>query len=313
MNIQFLNPFSNAWERMKRGLFKPFVLSNWFAIGFTAFLAQLADGGGGGGGNGRSIRNIGDHSWGDILFAPYRAWEWLSDHSEWAIFIIFILLAVVAFAVFILYISSRGKFMFLDNVVHIRALVAKPWNTFRAEARSLFLWRVAYTAIVVLIFGALVWTVWQGLQNRVGQLEDGPFPVLYLVGNGLLFLFFLLAVAYVELLLSHFIVPIMYKQRINAVDAWNRFLPLHWRYFGHFFLYALFLFFLYIGVGVLAVVFGLFTCCCGFLLLLIPYINSVVTLPVTYTMRAFSFEFLAQFGNDFALIDSDGTPLVESE
>jgi hypothetical protein len=49
----------------------------------------------------------------------------------------------------------------------------------------------------------------------------------------------------------------------------------------------------------LVVVIGLFTCCAGFLLLAIPYVNAVILLPVSYTFRAFSLEFLAQFGSGF--------------
>jgi hypothetical protein len=46
---------------------------------------------------------------------------------------------------------------------------------------------------------------------------------------------------------------------------------------------------------------GLITCCIGWLLLVIPYIGTVVTLPVWYTFRAFSLEFLGQFGPEYEL------------
>jgi hypothetical protein len=35
------------------------------------------------------------------------------------------------------------------------------------------------------------------------------------------------------------------------------------------------------------------------LLIAVPYIGSVILLPVSYTFRAFSIEFLAQFGDKF--------------
>jgi len=37
-------------------------------------------------------------------------------------------------------------------------------------------------------------------------------------------------------------------------------------------------------------------------LLIIPYIGTVVTLPFWYTFRAFSLEYLAQFGPDYNLL-----------
>jgi hypothetical protein len=49
-----------------------------------------------------------------------------------------------------------------------------------------------------------------------------------------------------------------------------------------------------IVIGIVLV--GLLTCCVGFVLLIIPYINAVVLLPISYTLRAFSVEFLQQFG-----------------
>ena len=47
MKIEFVEPFSRAWGRMKAALFKPFNLNKWFALGFCAFLADLIEGHGG--------------------------------------------------------------------------------------------------------------------------------------------------------------------------------------------------------------------------------------------------------------------------
>lgn len=43
-NIAFFAPLGGAWNRMKIALFQPFDLHKWFVVGFTAFLAGLADG-----------------------------------------------------------------------------------------------------------------------------------------------------------------------------------------------------------------------------------------------------------------------------
>jgi UPF0716 family protein affecting phage T7 exclusion len=48
---------------------------------------------------------------------------------------------------------------------------------------------------------------------------------------------------------------------------------------------------------------GLVTCCVGLLLLALPYIGSVVSLPMTVTLRYFTLDFLGQFGEDFRLLD----------
>jgi len=44
------------------------------------------------------------------------------------------------------------------------------------------------------------------------------------------------------------------------------------------------------------------------LLLITPYIGSVVLLPVSYTFRAFSVEFLEQFGDDFTIFPKQKDP-----
>ena len=61
----------------------------------------------------------------------------------------------------------------------------------------------------------------------------------------------------------------------------------------------MFIFILGIAVGICIILFAIMTCCIGLLLLIIPYIGAVVLLPVSYTFRALSIEFLAQFGDEF--------------
>ena len=68
-----------------------------------------------------------------------------------------------------------------------------------------------------------------------------------------------------------------------------------------FVLYGLFLFALYIALGITIVLAGILTCCIGFLILVIPYLNSVILLPVSYTLRAYSVDFLEQFGSEFEI------------
>ena len=50
MRIGYFEPLTRAWERMKSILWQPFDLAKWLVLGFSAWLAGLADGAGGGGG-----------------------------------------------------------------------------------------------------------------------------------------------------------------------------------------------------------------------------------------------------------------------
>ena len=50
MQINYIAPLSNAWNRMLKSLFKAFDIKKWFVLGFSAFLAGLLDWEGGGSG-----------------------------------------------------------------------------------------------------------------------------------------------------------------------------------------------------------------------------------------------------------------------
>jgi hypothetical protein len=107
----------------------------------------------------------------------------------------------------------------------------------------------------------------------------------------------------------------MYKHRISTSRAWSKFLELLFRYPGYFLLYGLFVFVLVIIVVIAVIIFGFASCCIGFLLLIMPYIGSVVFLPISYTFRAFSLEFLQQFGEEFTIfpqnVDDNIDPAIE--
>ncbi len=297
MNIAYLNPLGRAWERMKQALFRPFDLHKWFVVGFNAFLAGLAEGYNGGGG-GRSTRRA---SFGEFLDFPGRAWEWLNQHPGWFATIIFIAAAAIVFLIVLLWLSSRGKFMFLDNVVHNRAEVANPWREYRREGDALFVWRLVFSLVVIALFVAFAVFFFLTAAELWEESPGHRLPVSYFVGLGLIFLVLIVVTGFVSLFLDSFVVPLMYKDRLTAIQGWRRFLALLGRHPFAFILYG----FLMLGLMLLfvatVIVAGIVTCCIGWILLVIPYIGTVVTLPVWYTFRAFSLEFLGQFGPEYGL------------
>jgi len=148
MDIVFLEPLGQAWNRMKIALFKPFDLHKWFVVGFNAFLAGLLEMYNGSGGsqwrensNFREFRGL-----------PNRTWEWLMDNPGWFFAILIIAAFVIALVITLMWLSARGTFMFLDNVVHDRAEIAKPWNRYKKEGNSLFLWRLIFGLICFMLF-----------------------------------------------------------------------------------------------------------------------------------------------------------------
>ncbi len=124
-------------------------------------------------------------------------------------------------------------------------------------------------------------------------------PLGFMLGMGLLMLALAVIWGYVNLFLKDFVAPLMYRDRISCGHAWKIFLGLFGKAPFHFIGYGILIFLLIIAFVIAVVIAGLATCCIGFLLLALPYISTVVTLPVWYTYRAFSLEFLAQFGPDY--------------
>lgn len=297
MTIAFLEPLSRAWNRMKLALFSPFDLNKWFVVGFNAFLAGLTEGQHGSGGS----RAGGDMSFREFLGLPHRGWEWLMNHPGWLLFGIFVCLFLVIIGIVLLWLSSRGVFMFLDNVVQNRAEIAKPWKQFRKEGNSLFVWRLVFSLISVAFFIALIVFFFVAASSLYEASYERHVPIALIVGLAFLALVVILVIGYISLFLKDFVAAIMYKNSMTATQAWRRFLPLFDKFPLHFILYGILVFFIMI-VFVMSVIFaGLVTCCIGWLVLIIPYLGTVVTLPVWYTLRAFSLEFLAQFGPDYSL------------
>ncbi len=307
MNIEYFEPLSRAWSRMKIALFKPFDITKWFVIGFSAFLAGLTEGS-----RGPNLSSGGeDASFREFIEFPNTAWEWLVDHPGWFIAIGLIVVVLIAVAITFTWLSSRGNFMFLDNVAQDKAEIAKPWKQYKTEGNSLFLWR--------LVFGLICFTLF--IMFFVFFFSTGAFiyrenlyrhvPVPFLVGMGLLFFFMLIIIGYISMFLKSFVVPIMYKNHIKTTQAWSRFLSLFGKHAFHFILFGIFVFLLTIMFVLLIIVAGLLTCCIGIILLIIPYIGTVVSLPVWYTLRAFSLEYLAQFGPEYDVFPPAEAP-VES-
>ena len=301
MTIRYIEPLSRAVDRSIQICFRPFDLGKWFVLGFACWLARLTQGGGGGGGG---------TSW-DIPFGDRHAEgagavpEWFESIEPEALFggvALFFLIGCVAIFLLIilpllLWISSRGEFIFLDDVVHDRAQIKAPWHEYRAQGNSLFLWRLGFIAVVLLGL-ALAASPLVLYLVRFGE-EMPSIPIVLLLVCPILLC--IVGVVYVSLFLRSFVVPIMYREGLKTNAAWGRFAPVLKANIGRFLLYGIWLLVLMIGLGFAIVILVLVTCCIAGILLIIPYIGTVLLLPVWVALRALSLEFLAQFGDEFKI------------
>ncbi len=311
MSIFFVEPFSLAWKRMKRALFKPINLHKWFVVGFSAFLAGLIQGYNGSGGSRWSGGRL---SFREFLDLPDKGWRWLMNHPGWAVAILFLAAVVVVVVVVLIWLSSKGTFMFLDNVALDKAEIAKPWREYAKEANSLFVWRLVFSFICLALFIALVVSFFTTASSLYDRSFGRIIPIGFIIGMGFMTLVFLLVTGYISLFLKDFVAPIMYKKRVSAVQGWGMFLALFRNHPVQFLGYGIIVFLLMIAFIAAVIVAVIATCCIAGLLLVIPYIGTVVTLPVWYTLRAYSLEFLAQFGPEYAVFPpAEPTPPAAGE
>ncbi|MEN8116487.1 MAG: hypothetical protein ABFS16_05880 [Bacteroidota bacterium] len=309
MSISYSRPLSLGWNRMKKALFQPFDITKWFRVGFTAWLAGLTDCHGGSGGK---STNSDYNDWNEFFDFPQTAWEWLVDHPLWSNMIIIGLIFLFVIITVLVWVSSRGKFMFLHNVALDKADISLPWHEYKKEGNSLFIFNFFYGWIAFAAF--MLFLVYCFITAK--ELYYGDYPniavfwsVAYLI---LILLGYTIVFGYISLFLKDFVVPIMYKHRVGVIRGWGKFLALFGRKFFSFVLYGLFIFILGIGVAIAVIFFALITCCIGLLLIAIPYIGAVILLPVGYTFRAFSIEFLAQFGEAYNVLPKDNIEVTEA-
>lgn len=287
--IEIFAPFGAAIDLTKLVLFQPFDIAKWLTIGFAAFLSHLA-GGGGGGFNPQLPGGGGDWKW-DVRSTTNDALESANTMPGWVIPLIaigglFLLVLIVAF----LWVGSRGKFIFTDCIVRNRGAIVEPWHEFRREGNSLFLYSlvVAFAAFVaVAVLAAPLW-----LPLLAGaDLPGGPAFILMTAVLVTVFVAAAVAIA----VINSFMVPIMYRRRCSAFEAFKTALGMIIAEPGPVILYVLFIIVLWIAFTLISCLLTCVTCC----VVAIPYIGTVILLPFYVFFASFVLLFVRQFGPDF--------------
>jgi hypothetical protein len=290
-NIQVVKPFSDAIELTKQILFRPFDLKKWLLIGFCAWLANL----GGGGGSGGNFRAGGYNQPSELRNNPaFRGiTDFVHQTPQWAIVAIIACFVVLVLALVILFawLRARGVFMFVDCIVRNRGAVKEPWREFRKIGNSFFLFTLLVALAFLLLAAALA------IPFILVSIYGGPSHELSVPGVIGLALWacaiFILAIAWA--LISQLMVPIMYRRRCLAREGFRVTISLISQNPGEITLYCLFWILLIIGVIIVSCLAVCLTCC----LVAIPYVGTVILLPVFLCLRAFTLLYLRQFGADY--------------
>src|SRR5438270_6342951 len=288
--IEILSPVNQAIELTRLILFRPFDITKWLVIGFAAFLSGWLNSGGG------NINPWSFRGW-NTSSAQAPQFQFRSfnlDHVGVFFLILIAVLVIFIFAIAILWlwITSRGRFIFIDCLVRNRGAIGEPWREYRREGDRFFLFLivliVASIAIAALlggfVFGSLM--LWRNyhISNTPALLVLVPIAVFAWV-----------AFAVVINLIVYFMPPVMYTRRCSPVDAARAILRLILDDPVPFILFILFMIALWIGWIMVGCLVTCLTCCLASL----PYIGTVIVLPVPVFFRSFSLLFLRQFGAEW--------------
>lgn len=280
--IEIFKPFGEAFELMKKILFQPFDLKKWLVIGFAAWLASL-----GGGGGSFNYQPDGQ----DELKKVNDAIGQIS-HPILVMGIVVVIVLVVVLIVVFAWLRARGGFMFIDCIVKNRGAIAEPWRDFRKEGNSYFLFSL------LVVFVMLVFTGLLSLPLVIPAIQNDDFlrtHEVYLISAiavwVLVMIFFLLAWG----LIGSFMIPIMYRQRCRASEAFIVVTRLIAAHTGEILLYCLFWIVLALASAMVGCIAACATCC----IVAIPYVGTVILLPVFVLLRSFPLLFLRQLGPEY--------------
>ena len=288
-----LDAAQQAYEHTRRHLF-PFHLDRWVALGFVAFLDQCGRSGAsfnfpgpGGLGNGN-----GGGSGGDLE----RVLSWLGAHVALVSLLAAVLFAfIVAFVAVLLWVNSRAVFMYTDNVATGRADIARPWREHAAAASSYFAWSFGLTmatlSAVLLLASAMAAVALLLIRGR----PSAAAGITLIIALTLLLLGVVFLAALASLGLRDFVAPLQLATARSCGEAIGVFLGLVRAHPGVFAVYVLLKIMVMLAIGVVALVVGCLTCCCGFL----PVVAQTILQPAYYFERAWPLYLLRAFG--FAL------------
>jgi len=304
-NVSVINPITPAIERVKVMLFRPFDLKKWFVIGFCAWLAYLGSGGGGGGGGGNPNFQYshGQHQ-GDFEAREVveEVKEFVQDNLHWIVpAAVIIAVVIIILWLVILWLNSRGRFMFLHCVAQNKAEVVNPWQKFRQHANSLFMFRIVLGVISFLLTALPVLGI---VFLVIMMISEASFAFLSIPGIvilGLLVFVISIALFLVKKFTLDFVVPVMFLRTISCVAAWREFMTILSANKLRFALYLLFQIVIAIAISTIIGIGACIGCClcCASALLLVPYIGTVILLPLFVFRRGYSLYYLQQFGPEF--------------
>ncbi len=308
-NVSVIDPIGPAIDRVRDILFRPFDLERWFVIGFCAWLAQLGHGGGNGNGGGSGNKGVKPENLpqeASRLFEQTK--DYVTHNASWLIPVaVAVVMVILVVSLLFIWLSSRGRFMFLHCVAQNKSEVKVPWRQYEIHAYSLFLFRIALTVIGFLIFASLI-AAGVVLAISGGTFDIHSLPILGGVVLGSIFLIVAVTLGVIAKLTKDFVVPIMYLHTTHCTQAWRMLLDIVSPNKGRIALYIIFQIALAMAIGTIVFMLACVTCGCACCFFWLPYIGTVALLPVHVFTRSYSLYYLAQYGPEFYAFASEPQP-----
>jgi hypothetical protein len=313
--IGVTEPLAPAYERMKQMLFKPFDLAKWITLGFCAWLAGLGEAGGGGvfngGGGGNHRSDHGAQPAEQFRHFYHEAADFVTVNLFWIVPLAITLVAIgVAAWLLVLWLSSRGRFMFLHCVALDKAEVAEPWTKFAGVANSLCRFRIGMGLIAMVLLLPLLALTVVDIMAMVLAGRANVTGVMMAVGLLLALLFVAMVLGVIRKFMVDFVVTLMYLRGGSCLAAWRELGGLLFANAGNFALYILFQIVLSWAIGLMVLLVILLTCCIAGCLMALPFIGTVLLLPVLVFKRAYPLYYLAQYGPQYDVFPIQTAPVA---
>jgi hypothetical protein len=303
--IRYFAPLEGALDQMRALLFRPFSMRRWLALALMAWLAEMPSGS-----RGRLMEHLNSGST-EATAMPLAGLAGLTDAlpavsdgsaiagliGGMSLFVVgSVVLVVFALGLLFLWLSSRAKFVWVENVWHGSSAIKAPWRRFKRQGDSLFWWRLGLIALAFLVvgiplFGAVIFGA-SGLQE---------FSPLLWVGVTLCALPLLVGVIYCLFWAEGFVLPLMIRYDTDFLGGVRHFVSLLRDRPGAFLLVGLMVLGINICAALLVLALVVLSLGIGLLLLLVPYVGTVLLLPIAVTVRAYPIMWLAQLDPAFAL------------
>ena len=130
--------------------------------------------------------------------------------------------------------------MFTDCIVRNRGAIAEPWREYRVEGNRYFIFQIVISICSMLIFGGLAVIYFVG-----SYMGHTIVPLALIILFGVAFVLIALLVT----LIMKLMVPVMYRQRCTAMDAFRDLWQLIVANPGVFILFCLFYIVLFIAAA----------------------------------------------------------------